>query len=669
MRRILHAASLAPGVVLGAALLLPTIAHAQFATGGSGLHRDRIFWVDWGTNGENVFAGKSITRGFNIGTPASADNRLDITCRLSNAVVTRGSGGLFVYAPGDWRGDGLDELYNIGGNDPGDGVGTDGNPNALTVGLRTNAGSTVEFDFDCSATLGGAPFPLNGLVFADAEASGPGEFVSARLSNGGILRVIDQISQCGATTNVAVLAGPPQEAQLGNAAAHCQDAGNPPLQRGGPALVGFIDGATSARVIAHGGGVSAVAVGAVIELEFSEAIPASYGTATHVLNANWTGGLATTGVDYTNPANLATLVYGTRLGATLVPDQDANGAVGGADVDALPKTTGPLGGGYAGVPQPMGPAGTTYTIADVACSGPASVAGWIDFNGNGAFDTGERSAIAACGAGSGSVDLSWTIPAPGTVPQATSHLRIRIAPDAAALANASDIAIGGEVEDYRLTIPGPTLTLRKAWVGARIGDATTLQTTGLANDVAFAATADAADETDAAAPVAVYPGETAALAETLAGGNVGHYAQSLACTGAADTDPGDGLTVAVGDVAIVCTFTNEIHRADLVLTKTNTPGENSEQDQADDSVVSGATTAYAITVTNNGPHAAHGAVLRDPAGSGLSCTTATCTASGGAGCPADTGPALLAALQGAGAAVPTLPAGGSVVVVVHCGVE
>ena len=37
-----------------------------------------------------------------------ADNRLDITCQLSNAAVTRGTGGLFVYAPGDWRGDGLD---------------------------------------------------------------------------------------------------------------------------------------------------------------------------------------------------------------------------------------------------------------------------------------------------------------------------------------------------------------------------------------------------------------------------------------------------------------------------------------------------------------------------------------------------------------------------------
>jgi hypothetical protein len=93
--------------------------------------------------------------------------------------------------------------------------------------------------------------------------------------------------------------------------------------------------------------------------------------------------------------------------------------------------------------------------------------------------------------------------------------------------------------------------------------------------------------------------------------NVGLYAQSLACTGAADADPTGGLTVAVGDVAIVCAFTNAIHRADLVLTKTNTPGANAEQDQASDTVVPGAATACEITVTNNGPHAADGAVLHD----------------------------------------------------------
>lgn len=649
--------------------LLPSAARAQYATGGTGLYRNAIFWVDWGTNGENVFAGKTITRGFNIDTPASAANRLDITCQLSNAVASRGTAALYVYAPGDWRGDGLDELYNIGGNDPGDGVGTGGNPNTLSVGLRTETASTVEFDLDCSATIGGAPFPLRGLVFADGEASGDGEFVAARLTHGGSLRIIDQISQCGASTDVQILAGPPQEARLAGTTAHCQAPTNPPLLRGGPALVGFIDGAVSARIIAQGRGVSAVAVGAMIEIDFSEAIPATYGNAAHLLDTHWSGGNAVGGVNYNDPANLSVQTWGVRLGATVAADQNANGAVGGPDVDALPKTTGPLGSGYAAVTPPLGPAGTTYVIGSVPCVGPAAIAGWIDFNGNGAFDTGERSAIATCGSGSSSVNLSWMIPAPGTVPQATSYLRLRIAADANELASASGIATSGEAEDYRIAIPGPTLTLRKAWVGARVGDTAELHAAGVANDPGFVSIADATDEVDAGSTVPVYPGETAMLSESLGSANVGRYHPSLACSGASDADPTDGLSIGAGDAAIVCTYTNEIHRADLVLTKTNTPGANAEQDQTADTLVSGTTTAYVLTVVNQGPDSADGAVLRDPPGTGLSCATAACTANGGAACFPLTGAPLMTALQTTGVAIPVLPAGGSASVMVQCQVE
>lgn len=106
--------------------------------------------------------------------------------------------------------------------------------------------------------------------------------------------------------------------------------------------------------------------------------------------------------------------------------------------------------------------------------------------------------------------------------------------------------------------------------------------------------------------------------------------------------------------------------ADLSLTKTNTPGVNGNVDQNADTVVSGAITQYTITVTNNGPNAADGAVVTDPAVAGLSCSTATCSAAGGAVCPAQTGAALVAALQGAGATVSTLPSTGSVVFVLSC---
>ncbi len=665
------------GAAFFALLLLAVVspAQAQFATGGSGAHRGRIFWVDWGNNGENVFAGKTITRGFNIGTPASAANRLDITCTLSNATST-GAASLAVYTPGGWQGDGLDDLYNIGGNQPGQGA----NLNTLSVGLATPSGRTIEFDFACSATLGGVPFALSGLVFADAEASGGTEFVAARLTNGGTLRVIDEIAQCrGGNTNIrstVTVGGTPQEIRFAGPpgpapAVSCENNATPSL-RAGPALVGFIDGALSARVIARGGGVSAVAVGAVIDLEFSEAIPASYGSAAvHVLNTNWAGGVAVTGGDYNNRANLAAVVPGVRLGPTIEPDPDADGSVGGSDVDGLPKTTGPLGAGYAAVPPPSGPSGSSYTISNITCTGPASVAGWIDLDGNGSFDADERSATATCPSGSGTVSLTWTIPLDYAI-QATSYMRLRLAPNATDVANPTGLATNGEVEDYRLALPQivPTVTIAKITTGGvgtfsfsgNNGFATQNLTTTAPNT----AVSGAAQSLSAA-------GTPVTLTESAA---AGFALTGIACTGlgAGGTATPDltARTVLLDAAAmaananITCTFTNGAI-ANLQITKTNTPA-NGSTDGSNDTVPAGSNVDYTIVVTNPGPGAADGAVVRDTPLTGLTCTTATCgSETNGAACPAATGSALATAMQSAsGIAIPTLPVNGSATFTLSC---
>ncbi|TXI51033.1 MAG: DUF11 domain-containing protein [Lysobacter sp.] len=161
-----------------------------------------------------------------------------------------------------------------------------------------------------------------------------------------------------------------------------------------------------------------------------------------------------------------------------------------------------------------------------------------------------------------------------------------------------------------------------------------------------------------------------------AGANLANYATTYSCTNAltgGQTPSGSGasftLTAATGD-DLTCTFVNVRNlQADLNLSKTNTPGVNGEVDQAADTVTSGTTTSYSITVSNRGPDAANGAVVTDPAPTGLTCTTATCTAAGGATCPAATGAALVTALQGAGAAIPALPNGGSVTIVLTCTVN
>ncbi len=99
--------------------------------------------------------------------------------------------------------------------------------------------------------------------------------------------------------------------------------------------------------------------------------------------------------------------------------------------------------------------------------------------------------------------------------------------------------------------------------------------------------------------------------------------------------------------------------ADVQITKTNTfaSGPN---DQANDTVAAGSTQTYTLVVTNNGPASANGAVVRDPAPTGLTCSAVTCSNNtGGAACAFT--PALsIANLQSTGGiAVNTLPSGGS----------
>lgn len=175
---------------------------------------------------------------------------------------------------------------------------------------------------------------------------------------------------------------------------------------------------------------------------------------------------------------------------------------------------------------------------------------------------------------------------------------------------------------------------------------------------------------------AITAGSSATFSETAGNAtSLANYISTYACT-RADT----GATVATGSGTSVtltpasqtdthCIFTNVRRTADLRITKTNTPGVNGEVDQLADNVVSGTPVAYTITATNEGPHDANGAVLADPPPSNLTCPTATCTASGGATCPPITGAALAAALSGAGAPIPALPAGGSVAITLSCTVN
>ena len=61
-------------------------------------------------------------------------------------------------------------------------------------------------------------------------------------------------------------------------------------------------------------------------------------------------------------------------------------------------------------------------------------------------------------------------------------------------------------------------------------------------------------------------------------------------------------------------------------------------------------------------------MLRDPAVAGVSCSTLTCAAAGGALCP-QTSAVTVAALQGNGITIPTFPVNGSIRLTLTCAVS
>ncbi|MFD1584873.1 DUF6923 family protein [Microbulbifer halophilus] len=145
----------------------------------------------------------------------------------------------------------------------------------------------------------------------------------------------------------------------------------------------------------------------------------------------------------------------------------------------------------------------------------------------------------------------------------------------------------------------------------------------------------------------------------------------ISCTGLGTggtftTDLGAGTVTldaaaTAADSDIECTFTNDRLNTDLAVTKSASP----------DPVLSGEVLTYTITAENLGPRDADNSLLTDTPDANLDCstpsTTVTCTAAGGATCPAD--PILVADLTGAGVTIPSLPVGSQAEFTLQCTVN
>lgn len=341
---------------------------------------------------------------------------LRTTCTIGNiveAVPTPGAQPLSTYRSGWYQGDGLSQLYNIGGA---------GWSNQLVNGItNTTSGANVKFRILCGAEIlddGGArstPIELQGLVVADAESSNEasGEFIevdpitntamagAAEPAMGATWRVIDRYRPAACATNIYAAVDAAQNGL------RFQPSGNEciglpegdPGKGPGPMAMGFMEGATSADVTLNGGGSSAVAIGMVIDTDFGDA-PESYGEAGALFSPTWSGGEIplgsgsyVSGDDFvlSTPGEPAQKL-GTRIDSevehvfswdALLDDESPAGSE--SDEDALDVDNPPAVNYEAGET-------TDITLACTVAPGEQGfVAGWIDWARNGTFENEYKS--------------------------------------------------------------------------------------------------------------------------------------------------------------------------------------------------------------------------------------------------------------------------------------
>ncbi|MCR2052822.1 CshA/CshB family fibrillar adhesin-related protein [Actinomyces bowdenii] len=522
---------------------------AVFATGGEGRFKDSIQWLQCADYSQFAGQSKPNVPVLDYGQSRSFTNYRDMgeagslitTCTLSDltfhghdgSVIPQwlAQGPLVATIPSTWAGDVLDNLYNVGGPatwrngsatwSPGMTYPQDyTNRNQMVIGLangyayngnktwngkhhweggadRTPTGgySDVSVSVSCSAELRGADgtsrsVPLNGLVFADAEASsaqstGPqghqAEWVQAAVAPGTVVswRLLDRMRSQGCPTTLRANFWENRLIRLNPSGDECvyHNGGDYlyPNGVGGPAAVVFMEGATEAELRMQGGGYSAVALGLVIATDFGDA-PASYGTASSLFQPTWNGGeLEREGMDLFTEAEPATMTgSGTMLGHHIDSERGSQFS-DGADADDAAQSP----DDEDGVVLPSGgiqtAPGQRFT-QEVICTGAGRAAGWVDWNHNGAFDAAEKSDEVVCPEAPQPVPLTWTVPQDvvrsvdgeqGSQPE--TYMRVRVSADDGSLQPTGTTA-SGEVEDYRVAVRVPTIELVKEVGGSYAGD-------------------------------------------------------------------------------------------------------------------------------------------------------------------------------------------------------
>jgi hypothetical protein len=131
---------------------------------------------------------------------------------------------------------------------------------------------------------------------------------------------------------------------------------------------------------------------------------------------------------------------GFSLGATVTADPDARIPDGDLD-DGVSFSA--ITSGFTGTMQ--------FSVQGITLSRVGFVSAWIDFNGNGTFDSSEKLNIPGRIVNGLNAPITFNVPA-GAVTGQTVAARVRLSSDANAIASPLGEAIDGEVEDVMVTI-------------------------------------------------------------------------------------------------------------------------------------------------------------------------------------------------------------------------
>ncbi|MGO1001533.1 prealbumin-like fold domain-containing protein [Lysobacter sp. CA196] len=351
-----------------------------------------------------------------------------------------------------------------------------------------------------------------------------------------------------------------------------------------------------------------------------------------------------------------TLLPRVRLTKALVPTSDPglfNLSVAPASATAVQTNSGTVanvgnGGTTDWVPVPLG---TLITVSETAGTGTSLS------NYTSSIACTDRSGAAVTLGAAGTTRTFFSLVSAPVGPPTTPNS-----------ANANLSEINCTATNARL----PTVQVVKVTQNG-VGTFSFSGTNGIANHDITTVTAG----TGVAGPVQVLTVASTATTVAEAPLPAGYLLGSISCTGlgaggAASNDLANrsvslNAAATASGSAIVCTFTNVAQVADLAITKTNTPLAG-DSDQANDTVVRGATTQYSVRVINNGPVSVTGAVVRDTPGTGLNCPSGnvvSCSSATVGACPGAPNPILMSDLS-AGVSLGTMPLGTAVTLSFSC---